>query len=54
MSEFPRHFVAAVDDAGKRLDQFLVRRLPDASRSRIQQMIEQEKVLVDEKPARAS
>jgi 23S rRNA pseudouridine1911/1915/1917 synthase len=54
MVEFPRNFLVMADDAGKRLDQFLVRQLPEASRSRIQQMIEQAKVSVDEKLAKAS
>jgi 23S rRNA pseudouridine1911/1915/1917 synthase len=50
----PRTFVATLDDTRLRLDQFLVRRLPDTSRARIQQLIQQEKVLVNGKPAKAS
>ena len=42
------------DHAGKRLDQFLVSHLPDVSRARVQEMIQQEKVLVDGKPAKPS
>jgi 23S rRNA pseudouridine1911/1915/1917 synthase len=39
---------------GQRLDQFLVSQLPDTSRARVQQLITQEKALVDGKPARPS
>jgi 23S rRNA pseudouridine1911/1915/1917 synthase len=53
-SEHPVIFVAQANDAGQRLDQFLVRQLPESSRARIQQLIEQEKVLVNDKPAKAS
>ena len=42
------------DDAGKRLDQFLATRLERVSRARVQELIAQEKVLVDDAPARAS
>ena len=52
--QFPRAILASVEHAGKRLDQFLVSQLPDTSRARIQQLIEQEKVLVDGRPAKAS
>lgn len=48
------HFVVAADHAGRRLDHFLVSQIADTSRSRIQQLISQEKVLVDGKPAKAS
>jgi 23S rRNA pseudouridine1911/1915/1917 synthase len=41
-------------DAGKRLDQFLVAHLPETSRARVQQLIEQELVLVNDAVARAS
>lgn len=51
---FPISFLATEDDAGKRLDQFLVAHLPDTSRSRMQQLIEEEKVRVDAGPARPS
>jgi 23S rRNA pseudouridine1911/1915/1917 synthase len=40
--------------SGKRLDQFLVSQLPDASRARVQHLISQEKVLVNGSPAKAS
>jgi 23S rRNA pseudouridine1911/1915/1917 synthase len=42
----------APEHAGRRLDHFLVAHLPDISRARVQDMIAQEKVLVDGKPAR--
>jgi 23S rRNA pseudouridine1911/1915/1917 synthase len=47
-------FTIAPEYAGRRLDHFLVSQLADTSRSRIQQLISQEKVLVDGKPAKAS
>src|SRR5438874_2924267 len=47
-------FQAAGEDAGKRLDQFLVSQLNDVSRARVQQLIEQEKVTVNEKTEKAS
>jgi 23S rRNA pseudouridine1911/1915/1917 synthase len=47
-------FHATTDHAGRRLDHFLVSQLPDSSRSRIQQLIAQEKILVDGKSAKAS
>lgn len=47
-------FQATGEDAGKRLDQFVVSRLDDVSRARVQQLIEQEKVTVNGKPEKAS
>ncbi len=47
-------FAAAPEDAGKRLDQFLVAHLPEVSRARVQQLIEQGLVRVDGKDAKAS
>ena len=41
-------------DAGRRLDQFLVAQLPEVSRARVQQLIEQGKVLVNDRAAKAS
>jgi 23S rRNA pseudouridine1911/1915/1917 synthase len=49
-----RILVATTHHAGRRLDHFLVSQLPDSSRSRIQQLIAQEKVLVEGKSAKAS
>jgi len=51
---FPKILVATVEDAGKRLDQFLVSQIVDTSRARVQQLINQEKVLVNDHPAKAS
>jgi 23S rRNA pseudouridine1911/1915/1917 synthase len=42
------------DDAGRRLDQFLASHLPDVSRARVQELIAQEKVLVNGAPSKAS
>jgi 23S rRNA pseudouridine1911/1915/1917 synthase len=52
--EFPTSIRVADDDAGKRLDQFLVSRLESVSRARVQELIAAEKVLVDDAPAKAS
>jgi 23S rRNA pseudouridine1911/1915/1917 synthase len=51
--QFPITISAASDDAGKRLDQLLAACL-DVSRARVQQLISQEKVLVNDEPAKAS
>ena len=49
------HQLAATpDDAGRRLDQFLTSHLPDVSRARVQELIAQEKVLVNGAPTKAS
>ena len=45
--------LVSADDAGKRLDQLLAAHL-DVSRARVQQLISQEKVLVNDAPAKAS
>lgn len=45
---------ATAEDAGKRLDQFLVAQLPETSRARVQQLITQQMVLVNDAIARAS
>ncbi|MGH9544667.1 MAG: RluA family pseudouridine synthase [Terriglobales bacterium] len=45
---------ATAQDAGKRLDQFLVAQLPATSRARIQRLITQQMVTVDDSVARAS
>jgi 23S rRNA pseudouridine1911/1915/1917 synthase len=49
-----QHITASGEDAGKRLDQFLTTQIRDVSRVRVQQLIEEKKVLVDAKPAKAS
>jgi 23S rRNA pseudouridine1911/1915/1917 synthase len=50
---FPEHFSAAPDDAGQRLDQVLVARL-EVSRARVQQLISEQKVLVNDVAAKPS
>jgi 23S rRNA pseudouridine1911/1915/1917 synthase len=47
-------FHATPADAGTRLDQFLTSHIPDVSRARVQQLIREEKVLVDGRAAKAS
>src|SRR6202166_670700 len=55
MSEaFPILISAAPEDAGKRLDQFLSTRLDSVSRARVQEMIAEGLVLVNDAPAKAS
>jgi 23S rRNA pseudouridine1911/1915/1917 synthase len=55
MSErFPISIYVPPEDAGRRLDQFLAAQLPETSRARVQQLIEQGKVLLNEAAARAS
>ncbi len=49
-----QRITASSEDAGKRLDQFLTTQIPDVSRVRVQQLIEEKKVLVDAKSAKAS
>jgi 23S rRNA pseudouridine1911/1915/1917 synthase len=51
---FPKTFVATLEDAGKRLDQFLVSQIADTSRARIQQLIDEEKVVVNDLAPKAS
>ncbi len=50
---FPEQFSTVPEDAGQRLDQFLVSKL-DVSRARVQQLISEEKVVVNGAPAKAS
>jgi len=45
---------ATVEHIGRRLDQFLATHLPNTSRARVQELIGQNKVLVDGCPAKAS
>ena len=47
-------FAVPASDSGTRLDQWLVSRLPEASRVRVQQLIRQEKITVNGKVAKAS
>src|SRR5882672_6244605 len=51
---FPIFISVAPDDAGKRLDQFLATRLESVSRARVQEMIAEGKVLMNDAPAKAS
>jgi 23S rRNA pseudouridine1911/1915/1917 synthase len=50
----PTVFHASDEDAGVRLDHFLVARIPNVSRVRVQLLVEQGKVLVNERPSKAS
>jgi 23S rRNA pseudouridine1911/1915/1917 synthase len=51
---FPILISVTPEDANKRLDQFLAARLESVSRSRVQEMIAEGKVLVNDAPAKAS
>ncbi len=51
---FPDFISVALEDVGKRLDQFLTGRLDAVSRARVQEMIAEGKVLVNDAPAKAS
>ena len=42
------------EDAGRRLDQYLVANIPDVSRVRVQQLLEEGKILVNGAPAKSS
>ena len=54
MNDFPKIFLATADDAGMRLDQFLAGQLTETSRARVQQLIAEEKILVNDGVAKAS
>jgi 23S rRNA pseudouridine1911/1915/1917 synthase len=54
MADFPLHFVVVAEDAGKRLDLYLVSNLSDVSRARVQQLITGQQVLINNEPAKAS
>jgi 23S rRNA pseudouridine1911/1915/1917 synthase len=51
---FPHYYITTADDAGLRLDQFLAVKIPQTSRARVQQLISEGKVLVEEASAKAS
>ena len=51
---FPIPISVDTEDAGKRLDHFLATRLDSISRARVQEMIAEGKVLVNDAPAKAS
>lgn len=52
--QFPITITAALDDGGKRLDQFLATRLENVSRARVQELISEGKVLVNGAAEKAS
>ena len=54
METFPKTLVATIEDAGKRLDQFLVSQISGTSRARVQQLIDETKVLVNDRAAKTS
>ena len=54
MNHRGHQFEALAADADKRLDQFLTAQIPGASRARVQQLIREEKVLVNGAAAKAS
>src|ERR1700747_2508145 len=47
-----RRFTASAEDAGRRLDLYLASRLPDLSRTRIQELVDERRVRVNERLAR--
>jgi 23S rRNA pseudouridine1911/1915/1917 synthase len=51
---FPLTLNSGIDDAGKRLDQFLATRMQAVSRARVQEIIAEGKVLVNDAVAKAS
>ena len=51
---FPSEIAVPPESAGQRLDQFLAAQFADTSRSRIQLLIAEDKVLVDDKAAKAA
>ena len=52
--DFPITITVPPDDSGKRLDQFITARLDNTSRARVQEMIAEGKVLVNDAAAKAS
>jgi 23S rRNA pseudouridine1911/1915/1917 synthase len=54
MADKLRELKVSSEDAGKRLDQYLVSQITDVSRARVQQLIGQGKVHVDGRPVKAS
>jgi 23S rRNA pseudouridine1911/1915/1917 synthase len=54
VEKFPRRVSITADDAGLRLDQFLANQLGDVSRARVQQLLREGKVTVNDKPAKSS
>ena len=54
MSEFPHIVSVPREAAGQRLDQFLTAEIPDISRARVQQLLREQKALVDGSQCKAS
>ncbi len=52
--QFPILITVPPEGSGKRLDQFLATHIQETSRARVQQLISEKKVLVDDAPAKAS
>ncbi len=52
--QFPVTISVPSEAAGQRLDQFLTAQIPDISRARVQQLLQEEKALVNESSARPS
>ncbi len=52
--QFPILITVPSEGNGKRLDQFLATHIQETSRARVQQLISEKKVLVDDAPAKAS
>src|SRR5450755_820644 len=52
--KFPIFISVGPESTGKRLDQFLAANIQETSRARMQQLISEEKVLVNDSPAKAS
>ena len=50
----PPQFTTSYEDAGKRLDHFLTTKLGNVSRARVQQLITEQKILVNDAAAKAS
>jgi len=54
LSRFPITIVVSADAVGQRLDQFLTAQLPDVSRARVQQLLKEEKALINGAAAKLS
>jgi 23S rRNA pseudouridine1911/1915/1917 synthase len=54
MPDFPLTLTVTLEASGQRLDQYLTAKIPEVSRTRVQQLIEQGEVLVNGAPAKAS
>ena len=54
MGEIPNTFRVGAEESGRRLDHFLTAHLPNLSRARVQELIAQEKILVNGKPSKSS